>query len=683
MNEAYQHKTTYPYKTTYKYALYLLWVWGFLLCNLPLVAQSQPNDSGYHIEEVTITAKRLNRQITPSQELKGETLKRLNAHSVADAVRYFSGTQIKDYGGIGGLKTVNVRSMGTHHVGVFYDGVELGNAQNGVIDLGRFSLDNMEAIALYNGQKSTIFQTAKDYATATAIYLTSRKPRLDLQSFRLKTALKGGSFGTINPSVLWEQRISKKISASFHTEMLYSTGKYKFNYAKKNGYDTTETRKNGDIRLWRAETSWFGELPKGEWKAKAYYYNSERGYPGAAVREEPGKFRHQDRQWDRNFFVQAAVRNQLLPRYALMVNAKYANDYLHYESDPNKDVSTMYVNNHYRQQEVYASVAHLINFNEHYALSIAHDYQWNGLHADVLDFVRPERSALYSALAASATWPKVKLQASLLHTYLHDVTHANGKQKDRSVLSPSVVASWQPFTNPYFLMRGFYKRAYRMPTLNDLYYTFIGNANLEPEDATQYNLGFTYQRSFPHHWFSGFEVQADAYYNIVDNKIIAMPTSNQFRWTMLNLGKVEIKGLDVSLQGELTWGKLIFNPRISYTFQRAQDVTDRNSEWYGEQIPYIPRHSATLVVGGQYRQWSWNYSFVYTGERYEAVANIQENYAQPWYTHDCSLSRDFNIKQCQLKATAEINNIFNQQYEVVQCYPMPGTNFFLKLSLEL
>ena len=46
--------------------------------------------------------------------------------------------------------------MGTNHTGVVYDGVELGNAQNGQIDLGQFSLDNIEALSLYNGQKSEI-----------------------------------------------------------------------------------------------------------------------------------------------------------------------------------------------------------------------------------------------------------------------------------------------------------------------------------------------------------------------------------------------------------------------------------------------------------------------------------------------------------------------------------------------
>ena len=58
---------------------------------------------------------------------------------MADALRFFAGVQLKDYGGVGGIKTVNIRSMGTNHVGVFYDGIQLSNAQNGQVDLGMFS----------------------------------------------------------------------------------------------------------------------------------------------------------------------------------------------------------------------------------------------------------------------------------------------------------------------------------------------------------------------------------------------------------------------------------------------------------------------------------------------------------------------------------------------------------------
>ena len=109
-----------------------------------------------------VTAKSY-KEVIPAQKMDKLTLQSLNSFSVADAIRYFSGIQIKDYGGIGGLKTVNIRSLGTHHVGIFYDGIQLGNAQNGQVDLGKFSLENMEEISLYNGQKSEIFQPAKDF----------------------------------------------------------------------------------------------------------------------------------------------------------------------------------------------------------------------------------------------------------------------------------------------------------------------------------------------------------------------------------------------------------------------------------------------------------------------------------------------------------------------------------------
>lgn len=116
-----------------------------------------------NLKEVVVSATVPQVEVIPAQKLSGEQLRRLNSNSIADALRYFSGVQVKDYGGVGGIKTVNIRSMGTNHSGVVYDGIELGNAQNGQIDLGQFSLDNIEAISLYNGQKSEILQPAKDF----------------------------------------------------------------------------------------------------------------------------------------------------------------------------------------------------------------------------------------------------------------------------------------------------------------------------------------------------------------------------------------------------------------------------------------------------------------------------------------------------------------------------------------
>lgn len=659
-------------------------VMPLVCCCVDLYAQTVDSTKTYHIEEVSVSAQRIRKEVIPVQMLAGEELQKLSVHSVADAIRYFSGIQIKDYGGIGGLKTVNIRGLGTQHVGVFYDGVQLGNAQNGQIDLGRFSLDNMEAVSLYNGQKSAIFQSAKDFASAGSIYMTARHPSFgEGQNYRLKGTFKTGSFGLVNPSVLLEHRLSKQVSGSLSAEYMYTSGKYKFRYRQKNGYDITETRKNGDVEAIRAEYGLFGDMQGGEWKAKAYLYNSERGLPGAAVRET-GDFVHEDRQWDTNFFLQGSFRKHW-GNYSLQTNGKYAYDYLHYLSDPRLDVTTMYVNNHYRQHELYFSAANMLNILPFWSADVSVDFQWNKLNADLVNFVYPCR---YTALVAAATalhFERFKLQASLLGTFVHETTKVpNAAAGDKHKYTPTVVASWQPFKNEDLNLRAFYKKIFRMPTLNDLYYTFIGNIDLNPEYTTQYDIGVTYSRKFRGGYPARLEFQADAYYNEVTDKIVAMPTSNQFRWTMVNLGYVEMRGVDVALQTEWHLLKdLKANLRVNYTYEKAQDFTDAKSDYYGGQIPYIPWHSGSAVLNLSYRDWDMNYSFIYTGERYESSANIPENYAKEWYTNDLSLSRRLHWKKMLWKLTAEVNNVFNQQYEVVQWYPMSGINFRFVINVEL
>ena len=628
-----------------------------------------------------VTAFRPPDKIIPAQALQGEQLQRLNALSVADAIRYFSGVQIKDYGGIGGLKTINVRSMGTQHVGVFYDGIQLGNAQNGQIDLGKYSLENMESVTLYNGQKGTAVQSAKDYASASAVYLRSRTPVFQGgRRTNFKATLAGGSFGTVNPSVLWEQRLGERVSNSFNAEYLYTTGRYKFSYRKKDGYDTTAVRQNGDVRALRIEEGLHGRIPDGSWKMKLYFYDSERGYPGAFVREEPGKFRHEDRQWDTDFFAQGSLYKEW-GDWHLNASFKYAYDYLHYLSDPRLDVSTMYVDNHYRQQEAYASLAQEYKINGWWDVDLAADYQFNTLDADLVNFVYPSRHTVLTALSTSLRWEKIKLQGSVLHTFVADrAREAGAAAESRHHWTPTAVLQLIPFRDKNFTIRAFYKRIFRMPTLNDLYYTFIGNKYLKPEFTTQYDVGATWEKSWTKGFLRNIDCTVDAYYNEVENKIIAMPASNQFQWTMVNLGLVQIRGIDAAAGTQLALGPVSANVRITYTFQKAQDFTDPSSPWYGGQIPYIPWHSGSVITGIDWKGWHLNYSFIYTGERYEAVANIPENHAQPWYTSDLSLSRAFALGAHQLKGTLEVNNIFNQQYEVVQCYPMPGTNFRLILS---
>lgn len=645
-------------------------------------------DSIQKLNEVIVTKNRLPKDVIPVQTLMGKEMERLNAHSVADALRYFSGVQIKDYGGVGGLKTVNIRSMGSQHVGVFYDGIEIGNAQNGVVDLGRFSLDNMEAISLYNGQKSAIFQPAKDFASASSIYMQTREPLFDGdKKYNVRTMFKTGSFGLANPSLVWEQRLSPYVSSSLNAEYTYSTGRYKFRYKVVNkednrgGFDTTAVRKNGDIQYFRLEHGLFGKIANGEWKTKLYYYDSERGYPGAVVRELPGRYSNEDRQWDRNFFFQGSLRKRFSKNYATLFSAKYAYDYLHYLADPEKDEQVIVkVDNKYMLHEAYLSSANIFNILPYWSVNVSADFQWNKLNANLAEFIYPVRYSTWVAAATSFHYHGLKMQASLLATYIHEqMKEQRSVKKDWNRYTPTVVASYKPFQNHEFYIRTFYKQIFRMPTFNEIYYAVIGSgtSNLRPEYATQYNVGVTYSKTFGSSLFNSFDAQVDAYYNKVKDKILAKPGGQMFRWTMMNIGKVHIKGVDVSVSTSLTPVKeLKLNGRLNYTYQKAQDFSDPEELLtYKGQISYIPWHSGSAILGAEFRQWEMSYSFIYAGERYTESANILRNKVLAWYTHDLSLSRNLSLWQHRFKATLEVNNLFNQQYEVVKRYPMPGTNF--------
>ena len=90
-----------------------------MACCMSFVVMAQGKlDSVQRVREVLVVSRPALREVVPSQKLNGEQLERLNSHSVADALRYFSGIQLKDYVWVGGIKTVNIRSMGTHHLGI-------------------------------------------------------------------------------------------------------------------------------------------------------------------------------------------------------------------------------------------------------------------------------------------------------------------------------------------------------------------------------------------------------------------------------------------------------------------------------------------------------------------------------------------------------------------------------------
>lgn len=658
-----------------------------LLMLLPVFASAQLDTTKvYQLGEVCYSPKRIKRDIVPYQGMDSTVLANLSCQSVADAIRYFSGVQIKDYGGVGGIKTINVRNMGTNQMGVFYDGIQLGNAQNGQVDLGRFSLDNIEAIDLYNGQRCTELQSAKDYGAAGTIYLTTKKPTFNFdRNYNVDLKMKAGSFGLVNPSFTYNQKLGKGVILNVSAEYTYADGRYKFHYKKvdKTGkvlYDTVAVRENADITAVRTEAALFGDVKDGEWKVRVYNFNSYRGLPGYVVRNV---YEHKQRQWDNNLFAQASYKQTYLKgKLGFQANAKYAYDYTRYL---NPDLTLQYIDDSYYQHEAYVSGAVNYKIFNWWNVSVATDFQYNYLESDVRYFSYPSRCTELVAVATTFKHPNVKFQASVLGTFTQESVKRGEAGKNHNVVTPAAILSVRPWSRVPFDIRAFYKRIFRMPTFNDLYYNNIGNTKLDPEYVNQYDLGVTYQYTGAGSVFANFAVQADGYYNYVENKIVAIPAANLFRWQMKNYGKVQIYGVDVSVDLGLEWAThWTLDLRLAYSYQVAADVSySKDSKYYGGQLPYTPWHSGSATGNLSYKGFNLNYSFIYTGERYESSANIPVNYVQPWYTHDIAFSYSHTFNRCKLKASIQVNNLLNQQYEVVKSYPMPGTNFRAILNFVL
>ena len=663
-----------------------LWAYmlAMVLSSYAQTTKPAPTDSVRHVGEVVVVSNLIYREVIPSHVMKGEQLERLNSHSIADALRYFAGVQLKDYGGVGGIKTINVRSMGSSHLGIFYDGIQLGNAQNGQTDLGQFSMDNVDEISLYNGQKSAIFQPASEFGNAGAVYIRTRRPRFNEgERYHLKFKLKYGSSDMVRFSTLWEQRLSPMVSSSVSGEFLSSSGKYDFRYRRYKvdgslAYDTTATRQNGDIWSARAEANIYGIIDQGGWNVKAYTYHSERGIPGAIVNNV---WRRGERQADHNTFVQASLMKSVGQRFSTRLQAKYAYYHTHYV---NRDPKTMLVDNTYRQQEFFVSTSNVYEILNGWSASLAYDFKWNKLNADMRSFAYPHRFSNMVSLATAFNRPWLNIQASVLATFVKDHTQTLDDQESQQVLTPALFFNIFPFQNRFFSVRLYAKRSFRMPTFNDLYYTDMGNAQLQPETALQYNAGFVFEKDWRQGVIRHFRWQTDAYYNSIHDKIVAYPKGQQFRWTMLNLGRVHIKGIDVETELAVApLPDLVLSTRLQYTYQDARDVTNATDTYYRHQIPYIPWHSGSAIVSLTYRQWDFNYSFIYAGERYNQQENIAYNYMPSWYTSDLSASYRFLMGKKVLRVTAEINNLLDQQYDVILNYPMPGRNFALTLELKI
>ncbi|OAQ38130.1 hypothetical protein A5893_15110 [Pedobacter psychrophilus] len=632
-------------------------------------------DSTQKLKEVKLKIKKEKPSLRAIQTIDSTSFLKTSSYNVADAIRNFAGVKIKDYGGIGGLKTVSVRSLGANHTGVQIDGINLSDAQSGQIDLGKLMLDNVESISLYQAQPDDLLTNARSFASASLIVIKTKAPSFDVgRTSKLSLKYTGGSFGLINPFIRYDQKINDNWTFNVSSALQKATGEYKFK-VDGDGSDTISIRRNSKINTLLFDGGVRGKLGKNALlEVRANYYDSERGLPDAVIFYNPTG---NQTLWNKDFYTQAKFTQKLGEKWDLLASAKFSRNYTRY-NDPDYLNLKGELDNQYTLKEYYQSVAATFSPIKNLNFNYAADLFFTTLYTNLYQYAYPLRTSLLQVIGGKYQLNKWTFEGNILNTYIKEKVKNGRPSPERNIFTPTISLSYQASSN--LVLRGFYKDIFRYPTFSDLYYTNFGNRKLNPEKAKQYSTGLIYSK-FTNTKFNWFAFSSDFYFNQINDKIIALPNKDLFIWTMYNIGKVNVYGVDFTSKFNYEINKKSeLQANINYTYQSALDKTDPTSAVYNNQIPYTPHHTIAFNAGYQTKSWGIFYNNIFSSGRYYLGENKPNYFVKGFFVSDISANYQTNIYNKPISLSAEVNNIFNQNYSIIRSFPMPGTS--LRLTIK-
>lgn len=636
-----------------------------------------PVDTGkiHQLNGVVVERRRVAESVVSGnvvQLLDRKSFQSLGIADFADAMHRLPGVNLKDYGGAGGMKTVSVRGFGAQHTGVGYDGIMLGNGQSGQIDLSRYSLTNLKDISLSVGDGSDIFVPARYGSRVAVLNINTLQQPEAHRTTALRAELKAGSFGHVSPFVGWQHRFTPHFTLSAAFDYLHADNRYP--YTIRNVTETVSDRRtNSRMDSGHGEVNFMLKTDRRQLNGKLYYYDNDRLLPGI-VRYYTNLNR--ERLHERNAFAQFTYQYVAGKQWRLKWNAKADWAESGYVDGNYPDGMN---DARYWQREYYANMCVLWQPSDGLSTDYSVDFSHASLNSSRNLYGLPYRNSWLQTLAFRYRRGRLSAVGRLMHSL-----HLNGNRRteasaDMRRLSPSFSLSYRLLPDELLFVRLSYKNIFRAPNFNESYYAHYGSRELKPESTDQLNLGFTYDKTLRG---SHFTWTLDGYLNHVTDKIIAIPY-NMFIWQNINLGKVEMLGLDATARWECRLsGRHTLTMAANYSYLRAANRTNRQSDYYGRQIAYTPEHSGNVAMG--WRNPWLDISLNATGvSRAWATNNHYEGTDMKAYTDvGATLHRSFAVGRQPLSARLDLQNLFNTQYEIVAHYPMPGRRLMLTLAWE-
>jgi outer membrane cobalamin receptor len=585
---------------------------------------------------------------------KKEDFTKYSFKSTSEALSYFPGILIRDYGGIGGIKTVSLRGLSSNDVGILIDGCKINNQQNGLVDLTLLPLEAFDEIELYKGGSSFLYSNN----TSAGVINLNLNTNND-NSIRISY----GSFNQVklNSNLVFRTGLSNSLNLGI--QYYYSDGDFPFSMIEF-GKEVPKRRENNKISTFSVILKNQIDFSRMNNQINLFFTRSTRGVPGAVLQN---KLENEFAKLTDNLLF-ANIRTypyfldsnlQSLFKFTILQT-----EYYDPETIPlfiGKETAH-YLNKDLEFKFLYSN--NLFGIASHFLAEL----NYAMLNGDMLEKdinSSPERKNF----ALGINLEKSLNSSSFLYSF--EIT---ARADFISNYSPNFSNTFGLYFKDTITKLGLklnLANNFRLPTFNEMYFLNYGNKNLLPEKTHSINFELNYS------FLSYLQPSITVFYYSTKNKIVSIPKS-PLKWTAMNIAKTISYGFELNISSKIRF----FDAILSIAQLNAIDKTE-NSPTYNKQLIYTPKYTASLLL---FFQLPHNYSFssksTYIEKRFALPDNSYNSALKEYLLLDLTFGKEFTLHNFSIFVSFEISNLLNNQYEVILNYPMPGRYFLLNLKIN-
>lgn len=565
------------------------------------------------------------------------------------------GVYIRDYGGLGGVKTISVRGLSASNTTILLDGIKINSTVNGLFDLSLIPSALIKKIELIRGGFASFYGSNSSGGVVNLSLSNGEKGKI-------QSSLSSGSFNSYSGDISCNFSLFNKMSYSLGVSYLSSSGNYPFEtyqFGEKRNY----RRENGGFSNFSIFFSNSAEFNNSFLKANFLFSTARRGVPGAVLQNQIESKRA--KLDDRFYFLSLNFFNQILDSSLLAANidAKILNNEFF---DPDGIGIIMKKENVYFSNNEFHSILNFSNVNKWFKLDILVEWTLSTLKGDMLqpevgNYIQRFSQAIGSTLTKDLLIQQIPTEffaSYRFDSYNEFAPHHSFSIGGRADFFPKILGIKTTLSNNF-----------RAPSFNEMYYLNYGTSNLKPERSTTFNIEIysTY--------FDYFQPTLNLFYTNTLDKIISIP-KNPLQWSARNLGQSVSKGLEASVSGKVSF----LTYKFAYTFQKVFDAQD-NSLTKSKQIPYTPKNLLSFNANLNISKLTYlGFRWFYSGERFALPDNSINSRLKPYALLDIVTSQKVELNFLELFIIFEISNIFNTDYEIYKNYPMPRRSFKIEFS---